>query len=281
MPGDEVELEVRDASDGQITAGSSPEALAHLDPSRANPLSGPVKVVGAKPGDALRVEILGLEGSGWGWTGIIPGFGLLSDELPGPFLVESRYDGQTVELGPGIRVPQAAFPGTLGVAPGAPGDHGVIPPRRVGGNMDFRGLVEGAVLWLPVEAPGALWSLGDTHAAQGHGEVCGTAVETSMKVRVRCTLRSGEAPRFPRFEVPPRALPAPGRRWVTTGVNSDLLAASRDAVREMIDLLMKEQGLSAELAYCLISVAGDLIIAEVVNAPNWMVVVELPTDVFR
>lgn len=280
-PGQEVELWVRDASDGQITEHATAADLVAMDAQRVNPVNGPVAVEGARPKDALCLEILELEGTGWGWTGLIPGFGLLADQFPEPFVHVSRYDGRSVEFLPGIEIPQRSFPGTVGVAPAEPGSHGIIPPRRVGGNMDFRGLVPGAKVWLPVEVSGALWSLGDTHAAQGHGEVCGTAVETSMRVRVRCELEPGAAPRFPRFRVPDGHSVAPGPQWVTSGVGPDLWQGLRDAVREMIDLVMARHGLSAEHAYCLISVAGDLGLAEVVDAPHWMATVHLPESVFR
>lgn len=279
-PGQPVELDVIDASDGQITQGSSAEDLARLDPERVNPVLGPVAVEGAEPGDALVVEIEGLEGSGWGWTGLIPGFGLLADDFPAPHLVLSRYDGAHVEPLPGIRIPQRSFPGTVGVAPAAPGLHGVIPPRRVGGNMDFRGLTAGAKVVLPVEVPDALWSLGDTHAAQGHGEVCGTAVETSMKVQARCRLEKRAAPPSPRFEVPADPRRGAIAMTVTTGVGPDLWAAVKDAVRAMIDLLTKRHGLAPEDAYCLCSIAGDLVLGEVVDAPNWLAAFEMPNDIF-
>jgi acetamidase/formamidase len=279
-PGDAVALEVLDASDGQITPASTARDLAKLDPGRANPVVGPVHVEGARPGDALVIEVLALEGAGWGWTGLIPGFGLLTSDFPDPHLVLSRYDGRTVEPLPGVRVPQRPFPGTLGVAPAAAGPHDVIPPRRVGGNIDYRGLVAGARLALPVEVEGARWSLGDTHAAQGHGEVCGTAVETPMQVQVRCTLAKGGAPPAPRLEVPADPRRGATGKTVTTGVGPDLWTAARDAVRGMIDLLVARHGLAPEDAYCLCSIAGDLVLGEVVNAPNWVVAFEMPDDIF-
>mgnify|MGYP006286645947 CR=1 FL=1 len=282
-PGDELELEVRDASDGQVTQDAEAEILTRLDPDRVNPVGGPVVVDGAAPGDAVVVEVLDLEGVGWGWTGLIPGFGLLADEFPEPHLVISRYDGQVVEPLPGVRIPQRSFPGTVGLAPAAPGPHGVIPPRRVGGNMDYRRLTAGARVTLPVEVEGALLSLGDTHAAQGHGEVCGTAVETAMRARIRVGLEKAVDPagsRFPRFEVPPDPRRGSTGLVVTSGIGPDLWTAAKDAVREMIDALMRTHGLSAEDAYCLASIAGDLVLGEVVDAPHWMVAMELPTDIF-
>lgn len=280
-PGEVVELDVLDASDGQVTSSSTSEVLGRLDTGRANPVLGPVRVEGARPGDALTLSIEGLEGSGWGWTGLIPGFGLLADEFPEPYLLISRYDGRWVEPLPGVRIPQRSFPGTVGVAPAQAGDHEIIPPRRVGGNMDYRGLVAGAQVTLPVEVDGALWSLGDTHAAQGHGEVCGTAVETSMRVRVRCAIEAGAAPPSPVFWTPADHRRGQTSSTVTTGVGPDLWAALRDAVRAMIDrLTARHPSLAPEDAYALCSIAGDLVVGEIVDAPNWLAAFEMPDDIF-
>src|SRR4051812_28283458 len=185
--GAEVHLQLRDASDEQIGRGSDASAIARLDFEHVNPVSGPVFVKGAQPGDVLAVELLELRSLDWGWTAIIPGFGLLADEFPDPWLRISPVDqaGGSVAFAPGISLPFAPFPGTIGVAPAEPGPHPVLPPTRAGGNIDTRHLQVGTTLLLPVAAEGALFSVGDTHAAQGDGEVCGTAVETAMELTVR------------------------------------------------------------------------------------------------
>ncbi len=175
--------------------------------------------------------------------------------------------------GPGGRVPLKPFCGTIGLAPAEPGPHSIVPPRRVGGNMDIRDLSEGTVLYLPVEVAGALFSLGDTHAAQGDGEVCGTAIESPMTVALRFELEKDAGLAFPRFETPgpvSRHLDEKGYH-VTTGIGPDLMAATRDAVAGMIDLLGRLHGLAPEDAYMLGSVAADLRISEVVDQPNWVV----------
>ncbi|HRQ10767.1 MAG TPA: acetamidase/formamidase family protein, partial [Trueperaceae bacterium] len=182
-PGAELELETVDSGGGQLTERSTAADVALLDFSKVNPVTGPIRVEGAEPGDALEVEILDFDESGWGWTGIIPGFGLLADEFNEPFMNISRYDAKRVEFQPGIHLPTRPFPGTIGLALAEPGNHSVVPPRAQGGNLDVRDLTRGTKLWLPVAVPGALLSIGDTHAAQGDGEVCGTAVETAMTVR--------------------------------------------------------------------------------------------------
>lgn len=280
--GEVVEFEVVDASGGQLDQRSSAADVAKLDFSRVNPVTGPVFVEGAEPGDALVVEVLEFEPSGWGWTALVPGFGLLADQFPEPWLRISYYDARGVEFAPGIRLPLRPFPGTIGVAPGTPGRHSVVPPREVGGNMDIRDLTRGTVLYLPVQVPGALFSVGDTHAAQGDGEVCGTAVESPMRVRLRFELRKGAGVRRPQF-----AIPGPPTRHVdekgyyaTTGIGPDLMQAARDAVRDMIDYLWREYRLDPPMAYALCSVACDLRISEVVDAPNWVVSCYLPRSVF-
>ncbi len=280
-PGDVLELELRDAGDEQIGPASTAEAVARLDPERANPLTGPVRIDGALPGDALEVEILEVAPAQHGWTALIPGFGLLADEFPEPFLQHSHRRDTHVVFAPGIELPVRAFPGTLGLAPAEPGRHGSIPPRAVGGNLDVPDLVAGSRLLLPVAVSGALLSAGDAHACQGRGEVCGTAVETSARLTVRVSLERGLGLQRPRLVLPEAPPPVRGRRQVTLGIADDLRDAARQAVGDLIEQLVRQHGLSPELAYCLCSVAADLAIEELVNAPHWVVSATLPEAVFR
>jgi acetamidase/formamidase len=280
-PGETVELAALEASGGRITRTSNNADVLLLEAAYANPVTGPIWVEGAQPGDALVVDLLEFALSGGGWTAIIPGFGLLAEDFGEPFLHLSAYDSQVVEFTPEIHLPTRPFTGTIGVAPAEAGHHSAIPPRAVGGNLDCRDIVAGARLWLPVAVPGALFSLGDTHAAQGDGEVCGTAIETPLTVRVRIDLIRDAKLRTPRLELPAAAAPPPGSQAVTFGIGPDLHAAARDAVRDMIDLVGAEYGLAPELAYCLCSVAAHLHISEVVNAPNWVVAAYLPRAIFR
>jgi len=280
-PGDEIEFEIADASGGQLDPSSSPEDVGRLDFARVNPVTGPVRIDGARPGDALVVDVVEAAPSGWGWTAIVPGFGLLADDFPAPALHISHYSTTGVEWTAGIRLPFNPFPGTIGVAPSAPGLHSIVPPREVGGNMDIRDLTPGARLWLPVAVEGALFSVGDTHAAQGDGEVCGTAVESPMTLRLRFDLVKGARLRRPQFSPGRRASPPEGAFHATTGIAPDLMQAAKDAVRDMIDYLSRTYGLEADAAYMLCSVAADLRISEVVDAPNWVVSAYLPTGIFR
>ncbi|MFA9429518.1 acetamidase/formamidase family protein [Egicoccus sp. AB-alg2] len=278
-PGETVELRLADCFDGQLGADATAADVAALDLGRANPLTGPLTVEGARPGDALAVEVLALDVGARGWTTLIPGFGLLADEFPDPHVVVSEVRDGVVEVGGFARVAARPFLGTVGVAPAAPGPHSVIPPRNVGGNLDCRDVRAGATLLLPVEVPEALLSMGDPHAAQGDGEVCGTAVETTGTVSIRVDVVRGRAPAAPQLELPRGAPPASGPRLLTTGVGPDLHVGARDATRAMIERLGEEHGLDPADAYALCSVAAHLRILEVVDAPNWVVGLELDLDV--
>src|SRR5919204_3943059 len=211
--GEDVQFHVRDASDEQITATSGVEDVAKLDFSHVNPVSGPVYVKGAKPGDVLEVEIVEFVPRDWGWTAIIPGFGLLQDEYPEPWLKISAVDRERAHVvwSDRITLPYRPFPGTIGVAPAAPGEHSIVPPSRWGGNIDTKHLRVGTTLFLPVAVEGALFSVGDTHAAQGDGEVCGTAVEAPMDIAVRLTVRKDLAVEAPQYVVPEAATPVERR----------------------------------------------------------------------
>jgi len=282
--GEVVNFTVRDASDEQIQANSTSEDVAKLDFGHVNPVSGPVYVRGAQPGDVLAVEILEFRPREWGWTALIPGFGLLADEFPEPWLRISRVEAERgrVLFAEGIELPYEPFPGTIGVAPAEPGAHSIVPPSRWGGNMDTKHLRVGTTLYLPVGVEGALFSVGDTHSAQGDGEVCGTAIETAMDVSLRLLVRRDFRINAPQYRVPPGALPrAEGTGYhVSTGVAPDLMEATRDAVRATMEQLVDRHDLSRQEAYALCSVAVDLRIHEVVDAPNWVVGAFLPDDIF-
>jgi acetamidase/formamidase len=279
--GDVVTFDVLDASCGQITERSSVADLASLDFSRVDQVAGPIAVEDARPGDTLEIELLEVTPADWGWTAAIPGFGLLTDEFPDPALRITRLRDGRAEFLPGVRIPVAPFCGELGVAPDGPA-RSTIPPTETGGNMDTRHLTAGTRLWLPVAVPGALFSLGDGHAAQGDGEVCGTAIETPVRATVRLTIRRDVRVMAPEFETagPLGASTNTAGWFATDGIGPDLFEAARDAVRRMIDRLGARQGLSAIDAYLLTSVAGDLRISEIVDQPNWLVTCYMPTSIF-
>jgi acetamidase/formamidase len=249
-------------------------------------LTGPVYVEGAEPGDALKVTIEAVKPSGFGWTANIPGFGLLAEDFVQPALTLWKYDASSLEpalFGKNGRVPLKPFAGTIGVAPAEPGLHSVVPPRRVGGNLDIRDLAAGTVLYLPVEVAGGLFSVGDTHAAQGDGEVCGTAIESPMNVVLTLDLVKDARLKMPRFTTPgpvTRHLDTKGYE-VTTGIGPDLMSGAKQAVAQMVDLLAARYQLDPVDAYMLVSVCGDLRISEIVDMPNWVVSFYFPRCVFE
>lgn len=304
--GSTVHFDARDASNGQITRSSTVSDLHSFDVRLVDPAFGPVYVTGAEPGDVLQVEILDLRTADWGWTAIFPGVGLLSDEFPDPALKIWRIDGKKkyLMLRDGVRVPKRPFLGVMGVAPGEDEEEnecggvktvdgkaglGMIPPRDIGGNMDCRSLTVGTMLYLPVRTSGALFSCGDGHAAQGDGEVCGTAIETLISAKLRLTvLKNQPWVTAPQFQRPP---PFKGDEsaavededkgeYATMGIASDMLEATKKATRNMIAWLVHTKGLPREEAYMLASVAGHLRLAEVVDMPNYAVVMAIPLSTF-
>jgi acetamidase/formamidase len=285
-PGTTVAFETVDASGAQLSPDSTVADVPGLDFGKVNPVTGPVLVDGAEPGDALKVTVESFAPSGWGWTANIPGFGLLADQFPDPALHIWKYDRATMApalYGPGGKVPLKPFTGTIGVAPAEPGLHSIVPPRQVGGNMDVRDIGAGTVLYLPVECAGALFSVGDTHAAQGDGEVCGTAIESPMTVVLTFDLIKNAGLRTPRFTTAgPVTRHLDGKGYeATTGINPDLFQAARDALSAMIDLLSARHGMTPVEAYMLCSVCADLRISEIVDQPNWVVSLYFPRIVLE
>jgi formamidase len=317
-PGEEIRLEAPDGLDGQLTRESTHADAGRLNLGLGHPLAGPIYVRGAEAGDLLEVELLSYEPDDFGTTSVIPGFGFLADLFPEPFLVKWEIAGgvaRSAEL-PGVAVPEATFAGVVGVAPsherleafrrreeelrgrGQPVADALpetavpqlardglrtIPPRELGGNLDIRQLVAGSRLFLPVDVPGALFSIGDLHFAQGDGEVCGTAIEIAGAVTVRFGLRKGGGHelRFPSYETPAR----PGRKsFATTGIPVDagmnLNEAARAALLAMIGHLERTYGFARPAAYALCSAAVDLRISEVVDVPYPLVSALLPLDIF-
>jgi amidase len=290
-PGSTILFKCHDSSAGQLGPSSTVDDVRTLDFGKINPTSGPIHIEGAAPGDAIKVTIDSFapqrhDGRGFGWTANIPGFGLLADQFQEPALNVWSYDAG--QMGPAMwgreaAVPLKPFAGTIGNAPAEKGLHSVVPPRRVGGNLDIRDLSSGVTLYLPVEVEGALFSVGDTHAAQGDGEVCGTAIESPMDVVLTLDLVKGANLKTPRFTTPgpvTRHLDAKGYE-VTTGIGPDLMQACKDAVAGMIDLLCAQRGMAAVDAYMLVSTCGDLRISEIVDMPNWVVSFYFPRCVFE
>lgn len=337
--GQAVQFLCRDALDiGTAATTLKPSGILTLDLAKVHPLTGPVSVEGAKPGDVLEVEILDVAPLvDFGYVTIGPALGLfgglrpdilapfhqfseasqLSDPNPGkvagaipedqpfnsgaPFVQLFTFDkGQRTgfasfvgkDTGKKAKIPIAPFMGVYGVAPLRKGMYRTVPPNvsgGMGGNTDIKQFTKGSRIQFPVLADGAKFSAGDGHMAQGDGEICVTAIETLMAVT--CTFRIIkdtiiESPRA----IVPAANPTdfgltPEMRakgfYHTTGVGPDLMENAKKAARDMIDWLVRDQGLSLHEAYAICSVAGDLKISEVVDIPNWVVSMTVPRGIFE
>jgi acetamidase/formamidase len=281
--GDTVVVWTRDVSDNQIGPDSDAGVIAGLDWDRVYPLSGPIAVHGAEPGDTLAVEVLDIHTQGWGWTAVLPGLGLLSDDFPDAYLrIFDLSRGDLAFMREDIAIPLEPFFGTMGVCPAGAAAQPVMPPGTFGGNMDTRQLVRGSTLYLPVQVEQALFSCGDAHGAQGDGEVCVTGLEAPMFASLRFRLEKGRAIPGPQYRTPapltPRVDSAP--IYATTGVGGDLYAGAQDAVRAMVDHIATRYSLGREDAYLLCSLAVDLKISEIVDAGQYIVSAVLPEAIF-
>jgi len=337
-PGEVIQLLCRDALDiGEAARSLTPEGTLTLDLGGVHPLTGPVEVEGAEPGDVLEVEVLDVSPLvDFGYVVISPALGLfgslrphvaaplaafteasqLSDPTPGPaagaipadqpynsgapFVQLFHFErGQNTgfatftgaDTGTQARIPITPFMGLLGVAPLRKGMYRTLPPNvsgAMGGNADIRQFVKGARIQLPVYAEGARFSAGDGHMAQGDGEVCVAAIETLMAVTLRFTVIKNTVIAGTRAIVPaadPTQLAMSAEMlaqgyYHTTGTGPDLMENAKNAVRDMIDWLVSDRGVSLHEAYALCSVAGDLKISEVVDLPNWVVSMTLPRGIF-
>jgi acetamidase/formamidase len=279
--GDEVTFDCHEGAGGQVTSKTTSADLPSIDRSRIHTLTGPVFINGAEPGDVLEVEPLDFQHKGFGFTYLTPG-GLLIDEFPEPYLHQWIVDDGGCHFNDSIVVPYEPFCGTMGVAPRQEGTLVTYPPRENGGNMDIRGLGIGSKLWLPVWTPGALFSTGDCHGAQGDGEICGTAIECPMTVTMRFNLIKGWSIPEPRLQTPsPLTIVDTAGYYVTTGHGENLLENARTAVRYMIEYLVERSDLSREEAYVLCSAAVDLKISNAVCLPNRIVSAYLPLSIFK
>ncbi|UKZ80212.1 hypothetical protein TrVFT333_007969 [Trichoderma virens FT-333] len=259
---DIVTFDTVDGSNGQITPTSTVEDILQFKAELADPSLAPY----------------------WGWTAIMPGFGLLTNDFPEAQLKIWKLDpnDSCATFKDGVRIPTHPFLGVMGVAPGE-GEFPTIPPLDTGGNIDTRHIIVGSKLFLPVKVPGALFSCGDGHAAQGDGEVCGTAIETPMQVKVRFTIRKDmKWVTSPNYASPSSALTLAEDRgyYAVLGIDSDLLEATRKAVRGIIEYMVQTKNLTLVEAYMLASVSISLRLSEVVNMPNYGVSASVPLNIF-
>jgi len=237
-------------------------------------LTGPVFVDGAQPGDALEVKVLSIDlPIAYGYNGCS---GFLRDNCqPGATTMILPLDRATMTatFAPGIVIPLKPFFGSMGVAP--PPEAGRVssnPPGTHAGNLDNRELVAGTTLWIPVHVAGALFEVGDGHAAQGDGEVDQTAIETSLRGRLQLTVRKGMKLAWPRAES--------ATDYITMATDLDLAQATRTAIQEMIDFLIATRGLDRQAAYQLTSIAGNVAITQLVDGSVGVHVV-MPKSIFR
>lgn len=269
-----VEAFTKEASDEQVTPQSTTESMdtTTMNYDLIHPLTGPVFVEGAEPGDVLEVKLHKVEIGDWGWTMVMTA-GILGDDISESLLriFELGPDRNSVKFTENITVPLEPFPGVLGVAPDTDEMLSTIPPRANGGNMDDPDIREGTTIYFPVFVEGALFSIGDAHAAQGAGEVCGTAIEAPMRfVYELNVIKDRQYIREPQYES--------DEFYAVTAFGSTLDIAAKKATQFMVDYLVAEHNLSREEAYMLCSLAGDLKIAEVVDI-NMLVTMHIPKSV--
>ena len=265
-----VEVFTREASDGQLSVTSTADDIPAVDFDPIHPLTGPVFVEGAEPGDVLAVTLHEIEVGDWGWTGVFPGFGFLADEFTEPYLKTFALEpgARDVAFNDRIRIPLEPFAGVMGVAPATDEMLSTIPPRANGGNMDNPHLTAGATVYFPVFVEGALFSIGDTHAAQGNGEIAGTAIEAPMRIVYEVdVLKGGRSLAEPQYET--------DSIYGVTAFGTTIDEAARKAARFMVDYLEAEHALSRVDAYALASLAADLLISETVDVPHMLVSMEI------
>jgi acetamidase/formamidase len=225
-------------------------------------LTGPIYVEGAEPGDALEVKVLSIDlaiDNGYnGCSGYVPSN---CDRATRTKIIRLNKTSMTAEFMPGIVIPLKPFFGSMGVAPApALGRVGSTAPGKHAGNLDNKELVAGSTLWIPVFAPGALFEIGDGHAAQGDGEVDQTAVETSLRGKIQLTVRKGVTLNWPRAET--------ATDYISMATDADLGVATTNAIQEMVDFLAATKGLTKHQAYQLVSVAGNVAVTQLVDRPR-------------
>jgi len=274
-PGETVEVETWDASGTILGVRRNLGDVIQKGLRRyENPITGPIYVEGAEPGDALKIEIINIKFPKVGWTAVIPGFGGLEGwlQLSPPISKISKISGEkiiyTLSDGRTIEIPCEPFIGTIGVSPVFEAVSTIVPGRH-GGNMDVPDVCVGNSLLLPVAVKGALLGLGDVHAVQGDGEICGTALEVSSTVTMRVDLEKNKNLIWPRVESKTEIM--------TVCSAKPLEDAVRLAFLELIKWLETDYGFERYDAYMFLSLAAKARIAQIVD-PLFTVVAKLPKE---
>jgi acetamidase/formamidase len=277
QPGDTVHLECVDSSGTQVHPKTTLSEFLAIDRTRIHALTGPIYIERAEPGDVLQVDVLKVAHRGWGWTSVIAGLGFLKGRFSDPFLFHWKLEGPVSRsLAPAI-VPLRPFCGVMGVARAEDGEFRTRPPGPFGGNMDVRQLATGATLYLPIFIAGALFSVGDAHAAQGDGEVCVNGIECPADVTLRFRLHKQQRLAAPIVESgASRGQETGGDAWLVVESATDATGAARAATSRMVDLLVDRWGFTPIHAYLLCSVAMNLRMSQVVNEPMFTVSAEMP-----
>ena len=271
-PGQRAVFETRDARDGALLQHAPGRSfdLPRPTPGLSNPLTGPLVIAGAVPGDRLVVDVEEIELLPLGWCGAHAHVGPLPPgRVDRPLCRVCEIDDHGVNFGDGIRVGLTPMVGCLGVAPEGPAS-GSAAASRHGGNLDHRPLGAGARVHLPVFVESALLWLGDVHAAQGDGELSGVALECPARVRVRVELQRGDAPSWPWIETSDRVM------VLTSGASFE--EARHHAVEAATAALESQLGLAAAEAMALLSVAGDLRVGQAFGGPELTLRLELPAN---
>jgi acetamidase/formamidase len=273
--GSVVEAFTQEATGGQLNINSTIEDFEKVNMDEVHTLTGPIYVEGAEVGDVLAVELLDLEPGDWGWTGMGPEFGFLAGETEARRFKTYKLDKENnrVSFTDKISIPLRPFPGVMGVAPNTEEMLTTFPPRANGGNMDDPNMVKGVTVYFPVFVKGAFFSIGDTHAVQGLGEVVGTAIECDMRVRFRLSVIKDKKITEPQYEAEDY--------YATTGFGTTIDEAAKKATRYMVEHISETYDIPWEEAYMLCSLIGDLKIAEVVDLPNMLVTMHIPKGVFK
>lgn len=279
-PGAEVALSLRDGANGQLTPKSSAADLLTLNLAQMDPLTGPIWIEGAQPGDALSVELLEISLGSWGWSAVLPNFGLLSDIFSEPLLKIWQLEHDFIDLVDGARFDLEPMIGMIGVAPASPGQYSSVIPTIAGGNIDVKYVQVGSRLLLPVFTDGALLSLGDAHALQGDGEINGTAIECEADVLIRIDLIKGADIDAPIVDTAHLQTGHNDSYRIFLGIGPDLWNATREASLRASEAIAKSLGVSQEEAYMFLGIVGELRLHEVVDRPNWVVGCMVPQRLF-